>query len=321
MKLGPPATLPSSPLHRPRLVHPAPAEGHGNPRLAWARTPARYVGGAVLVMLLIVAFGGSVYLTAREGLAATRNVVLSQTYGRMAGMRLSPGQMAWPPPAAATGGGTIEGKVRFAGVPAPNAPLPIHSDPGCLEAGDNDRVPEGAVIVNVDGTLRNVFVHLTGSFPGTPPPPAETLVIDQKGCVFRPRVGAARVGQTLSVLNSDGTFHNVHGDGAHNFNVGQPRAGMKSDFKLKTEEILRLRCHIHPWMIAFVGVVDHPYFAVTGDDGAFHLRDVPHGRYVLQAWHERFGILSLPVDVGPGGVVKADFSYSGTETPPQRSVK
>jgi len=224
-------------------------------------------------------------------------------------------QQRWPASAVAAGGG-IDGTVRFTGTPAPNALIRMGADPNCLQANAGKRVTQDAVVVNPNGTLKNVFVHLTGSLPGAPPPPAPPIVVEQKGCVYQPRMAGARIGQTLQVVNSDNTLHNIHTHGGDSFNVGQPRAGMKYDATLKSEGVLYLRCDVHPWMTGFVGVVSHPYFAVTGDDGAFHLANVPPGHYTLEAWHERFGVLTQAVDVTASGSAKAEFSYTGAEKAP-----
>jgi plastocyanin len=220
-------------------------------------------------------------------------------------------------PASAAGpGGGIDGTVKFTGTAPPNALIRMGADPNCLQANAGKRVTQDSVLVNPNGTLKNVFVHLTGPLAGAPPPPSEPVVVEQKNCVYQPRVSAARVGQKLEIVNSDNTLHNIHSHGGDTFNVGQPRAGLKYDYTLKSEGVLYLRCDVHPWMAGAVGVVSHPYFAVTGDDGAFHLASVPPGHYTLEAWHERFGALTQPVDVTASGSVKVDFSYTGTEKAP-----
>jgi plastocyanin len=170
------------------------------------------------------------------------------------------------------------------------------------------------VIAGADGSLANVFVHLQGSFP-TVPVPTEVVLIDQRACSYIPHVVGAQVGQIVRVRNSDPGLHNVHGVSGDSdaFNVGQPLAGMTSDFRMKTEGILRLQCDVHGWMLAFVGVSSHPYFAVTGAPGTFEIRDVPGGSYTIQAWHELYGPLTLNVRVEANRVADVDFAYSGEE--------
>jgi plastocyanin len=172
-------------------------------------------------------------------------------------------------------------------------------------------VVDDAVIGAPDGGLANAFVELIGDFPDTPVP-AEPVSVDQRGCIYRPRVVGLRAGQPLIVSNSDDGLHNVHGvstdrDG---FNVSQPMSGMANTFHPRDPGILRIKCDVHTWMVAFVGVVNHPYFAVTGKDGSFELHDVPPGTYDVRAWHERLGTVTLPVRVEIGRAAEAEIVYS-----------
>ena len=146
-----------------------------------------------------------------------------------------------------------------------------------LNAGK--RPVQEIVAATADGSLANVFVSLQGSFPAIPVP-AEPVTIDQRACMYVPRVVGARVGQTVQVRNSDELLHNVHGVSAHGngFNISQPKAGIVQQLPLKTPEImLRVTCDVHRWMTAFVGVVSHPYFATTGVAGTYTIDNVPAG--------------------------------------------
>jgi len=141
---------------------------------------------------------------------------------------------------------------------------------------------------------------------------------EQQGCVYLPRIQGARVGQTLEVKNSDQTLHNIHSltTKSNAFNTGQPRAGMVFKFQLKAEEVmLRLKCDVHPWMVGHVGVVSHPYFAMTDATGTFTIANVPAGKHPVQVWHERYGPLTQTVDVKAGATMSVDFSYTGDEKP------
>ena len=210
--------------------------------------------------------------------------------------------------------GTIRGHVRLTGVPPENSPLRLRADPMCVKAhGDNPAVQE-TVVAGPDGSLANVFVQLRGSFPETPAP-ATPVAIDQRGCIYSPRMVGIQIGQPLQIRNSDPGLHNVHGvsAGRDGFNVGQPMAGIVNEFRFKDEGILRLQCDVHTWMIAFVGVVSHPYFAVTDTTGTFELRNVPAGTYTIQAWHELFDMVASGVRVEAGGLADVDFTYSGEQ--------
>jgi carboxypeptidase family protein len=188
-------------------------------------------------------------------------------------------------------------------------------DPMCAKINAGKRVIQETVVASADGGLASVFVHLQGSFPQTPVPTAP-VSIEQRGCIYGPRVVGARVGQMLQVRNDDELLHNVHGlsDHANGFNISEPKAGMVQRFRLKDEEImLRLKCDVHSWMTAFVGVVSHPYFAVSHDAGTFEIDNVPAGTYTIQAWHERYGPLKQTVRVRTGAPTTVDFSYTGSE--------
>ncbi|OGA44436.1 MAG: hypothetical protein A3G25_03730 [Betaproteobacteria bacterium RIFCSPLOWO2_12_FULL_63_13] len=217
-------------------------------------------------------------------------------------------------PAVAVPRGTIRGHARLAGTPPRNSTIRLDADPVCIQAGGGRTAVQQTIVVDADGRLANVFVQLPGSFPATAAP-TEPVRIDQRGCLYTPRVVGIRIGQPLRVSNSDHGLHNVHGisTGTDGFNVAQPLVGMTNEFRLKTEGILRLKCDVHPWMIAFIGVVSHPYFAVTGAEGMFEIRDVPAGVQTIQAWHERLGVMTVSARVEADGVAEVEIVYSTQE--------
>ncbi len=186
----------------------------------------------------------------------------------------------------------------------------------CVKAAAGRTLLQETVVAGADGSLANVLVQLIGEFPDVPVP-REPVTIDQSACVYNPRVVAIQLGQPLRVKNSDPGLHNVHGEstGTDRFNVGQPMADMVNTFQLRNEGLLRLRCDVHLWMVAYVGVVKHPYFAVTNAAGTFTIGGVPPGTHTIQAWHERYGRLMSSVSVDPGGTANVEFTYSGSEQP------
>ena len=207
--------------------------------------------------------------------------------------------------------GVIKGHIRLKGKASGNPVIRMGIDPMCAKLNAGKRPVQEAVAASADGSLANVFVSLEGSFPSSPVP-ATPVTIDQKACIYVPRVVGARVGQTLQVRNSDALLHNVHGlsAGSNVFNVGQPAAGVVTEFRLKQEEImLRVSCDIHRWMTAFVGVVSHPYFATSGVGGTYAIANVPAGTYTIQAWHEQYGRLTQKVRVTAGSTSSVDFVY------------
>jgi plastocyanin len=213
--------------------------------------------------------------------------------------------------------GTITGHVHLTGPPPEKEAIALRADPMCAKAAAGRTFMQETVVSSPDGSLANVLVQLSGDFPEVPAP-SEPVTIDQKACVYSPRVVGIQLGQPLRVKNSDPGLHNVHGasTGSDRFNVGQPMADIVNTFQLRNEGILRLRCDVHVWMVAYVGVVKHPYFAVTNATGTFMIRGVPAGTHTVEAWHERYGRLTSAVTLEPGGTANVEFTYSGSEQTP-----
>src|SRR5712664_2421191 len=165
--------------------------------------------------------------------------------------------------AAQTNTGTIKGRITLSGKPPGNPVIRMGRDPMCAKVNTGKQVVQETVLTQ-NGGLLNVFVKLQGNFPQAPVP-AQPVTIDQHGCIYLPRVVGIRVGQTIEVKNSDSLLHNVHGLSTRNngFNVSEPAAGVVQQFHPKDEEVmLRIKCDVHSWMTAYVGVVSHPYFSV-----------------------------------------------------------
>jgi plastocyanin len=211
-----------------------------------------------------------------------------------------------------TSAGTIKGHVVLTGKAPGNPIIRMGVDPKCSALNAGHRVIQESAMVTADGSVANVFVRLDGTFPKTAVP-TDPIVIDQRACVYRPRVIGMRVGQTLQLRNDDDLLHNVHSSSAvgNSFNVGQPKAGIVFTFTPKAEEVmLPLGCDVHRWMTAYIGIVSHPYFSVSGPDGAFTIAKVPTGTYTIKTWHERFGELTKRVTVKPGTTSTVDFTYT-----------
>jgi hypothetical protein len=207
--------------------------------------------------------------------------------------------------------GTIKGRITFAGKPPGNAVIRMGVDPKCSALNAGMRVLQESALVAADGSVANVFVRLEGTFARTPIP-TQPVVIDQRACVYRPRVVGVRVGQPLQIRNDDDLLHNVHSSSAvgNSFNVGEPKAGIVYTFVPKAEEaMLPVGCDVHRWMTAYVGIVSHPYFAVSGPEGTFEIAKVPPGTYTIETWHERFGELTKKLTIRSGVATTIDFSY------------
>ena len=194
--------------------------------------------------------------------------------------------------------GNIAGRISFEGTAPARAPMRMDSDPNCVSQGATDE----AVVVGADGALQNVFVYVKDGLGALQfPVPATTAILDQQGCRYVPHVIGAQVGQPVEIINSDPTLHNVHAIPSVNqeFNTGQPIKGMKSTHTFSTKEVMvPFKCDVHGWMRAYVGVLDHPFFAVTGPDGTFSLQGLPPGTYTVEAWHETLGTQTQTVTIG-----------------------
>ena len=218
------------------------------------------------------------------------------------------------PPVDPAVAATIDGSVTFSGTKPERKPISMDATPACAKQHSSPVLSE-EVIVNDNNTLRNVFVYVKAGLPAqTWPVPKEQVTIDQSGCIYKPHVTGAMVGQEVKFLNSDPTNHNIHPLPRSNreWNESQPPHGdPKIKTFLKPEIMIPIKCNVHPWMRVYVGVVDNPFFAVTGDDGSFSLKGLPPGEYTLEAWHERYGTKEIKVKVGAKETAKVSFGYQG----------
>jgi len=204
---------------------------------------------------------------------------------------------------------TVKGKVVLEGTPPENPVLKMGSDPAC---GTAEMRAETYAIDN--GGLRNVFVYIKDGLGNKYifDTPTEPVKLDQSGCHYVPHVVGVRVTQPLEIVNSDDTLHNIHGMPETNreFNQGQPVKGMKNTVAFTAPEVMiPLKCDVHAWMHAYVGVVNHPYFAVSGSGGTFELRGVPPGSYTLEAWHEKLGRQTQSITLGEKDSKDVTFTF------------
>jgi plastocyanin len=213
---------------------------------------------------------------------------------------------------AAAPGVSVTGKVAFEGTAPAMERLKMDADAFCKAAHSSPVVSE-EVVVNANGTLKNVIVYVKEGVSGSYPAPTAAVTLDQQGCQYTPHVFGIQVGQPLKIVNSDGTLHNIHALPKKNaeFNIGQPFKGMETTKKFDNPEVgLRFKCDVHKWMAAWGLVSPHPFFAVTGDDGAFEIKNLPPGNYVIEAWHEKYGPMTQNVTVSPTGAA-VDFAFKG----------
>jgi len=208
--------------------------------------------------------------------------------------------------------GDVTGKVTLQGTPPPEKPItPLKDDPNCgkLVTG----MPTTSFYVVGDGgALADAVVLLQGVDAKSTGPSAPPLVIDQKGCEYHPYVSAVQTGQKIVVENSDPVLHNVHATpdvtGNEEKNLAQMPGSAPLELSFaKPEDFLRFKCDVHPWMFAYVTVVDNPYYSVTGKDGTFKIANVPPGKYTLVAKHRKAGQASQAIEVTDAGA-KADLT-------------
>jgi hypothetical protein len=197
--------------------------------------------------------------------------------------------------------GSVKGVVTLNGTAPKNEPIRMNADPVCLKQAKGEQFQE-TFKVGADGkSLGNVFVYVKdglGNYAYDPPSGGVTL--NQEGCHYTPHVFGIRVGQPLEILNSDPTLHNIHALPKANqeFNNGQPIQGMKTSHTFTAKEVMvPFKCDVHGWMNAYVGVLDHPYFAVTDAEGKFELPNLPPGTYTIEAWHEKIGPTTQSVTI------------------------
>ena len=207
-------------------------------------------------------------------------------------------------------GGSITGTITFEGKAPKMKPLKVDADPMCV--ANNEIAPKKEwLILDENKGVKNMLVFITEGLNIDYSPPEEPVVIDQKGCIYSPHVLGIMAGQQLDILNNDGTLHNIHALPKVNkeFNKAQPRSKKKLSVKFeKPEAPFKVKCDVHPWMGAYIGVFDHPCFAVSGDDGTYIISDLKPGEYVIEAWHEKLGSQTANVTVSDSAAHQ-DFTF------------
>ena len=224
----------------------------------------------------------------------------------------APAATAAPAAAPAAGGSAnVSGTVTVANPADVDVALKMDADPVCagLHA---DGARSETQVVGAGGELSNAFVYVKSGLSGSYPAPASPALLEQQGCLYVPHVSGIQVGQTLKVVNSDPTLHNVHATPSTNaeFNQAQPFQGMELDRIFDSQEVMiPFKCDVHPWMSSYMAVLEHPFFAVTGADGSFSIEGLPAGSYTLEVWHETLGSQTSDVTVEDGGSASADFAF------------
>ena len=194
----------------------------------------------------------------------------------------------------------IVGKVTLKGTPPAERVTPM-ADGFCGPGSKGTQMKGRIFRAAADGGLGDVIVHIKGA-PAAPPAEGQSPVLDQKDCVYEPYMVALHVNQQLTVKNSDPVLHNVHTrptvQGNKEENLAQMPKGKDLVFKFaKPEQFMRVECNVHPWMVSYISIFEHPYFAITKDDGTFVIKNVPKGDYTVEVVHRRAGKAEQKVSV------------------------
>lgn len=254
-------------------------------------TPARSIV-AVVAALAVAACGGGEEPGAEDGEAAD-----AERQGPVV-----------PPDSQATASGTVS----FEGTAPEPEPIDMSEEEECAAAYGEDGPMTQTVLVQ-DGALQNVFVYVKSDLDRDFPTPGEAVELDQQDCRYTPHVLGVQTGQSLAILNSDPILHNINAQPSENrgFNISQPQEGMRTEREFTLPEVMiPVECDVHGWMNAYIGVLDHPYHAVSGADGSFELAELPPGEHVIEAWHEEYGTLTDTVEVAAGESAEVEFAFS-----------
>jgi hypothetical protein len=227
-----------------------------------------------------------------------------------------------PPPATApleyfhsdpATAGTLTGNIVFKGPREKAVVISMESDANCQKLHGGKPVSEEPVVTGKGGGLANAFVYISTGLEGkTFEPSKDPVAVDQHGCLFAPRIIGLQTGQPLDLKNSDPVGHNIHPITKNNREWNEEEAPGAPDVQHKfgrPEVMIPLRCNIHSWMHAYLGVVPHPYFAVTAPDGAFSWKNVPPGDYTITVWHEKLGEKKEQVHLAASGTAEVHFVY------------
>lgn len=205
----------------------------------------------------------------------------------------------------------VVGTITLKGTPPKLRVLDMSADPACQQ---QNRKPQPDSLITNQGALANAFIYVKGDMLNVYrfEVPDTEVMLNQRSCYFEPHVFGLRVGQTLMIINGDPTLHNVHPTPRLNPEWNQTHAAdsppMVKTFR-RAEVMIPIKCNQHPWMKAYVGVMNHPYFAVSDRSGKFEIRNLPPGTYKLLVWHEIFGEQEIDVTLVPGENRTADFTF------------
>jgi plastocyanin len=209
--------------------------------------------------------------------------------------------------------GSVSGKITYEGPKPEKTAISMTADADCEKIHAGHPVYDEPVLVGPAKGLANALVYVKSGLEGKRfETPSEPVVLDQRGCMYTPRVFGIRAGQTLDVKNSDPVSHNIHPVPSNNREWNQQQSPQAPNLQHRfprPEIMIPVKCNVHRWMHAYIGVMDHPYFAVTGPDGAFEMKNLPPGDYTIVVWHEKFGEKTAPAHVAATQPTAVSFTY------------
>ncbi len=205
---------------------------------------------------------------------------------------------------------TLTGKVAFEGTAPEPKPINFGAEKQCASMHGDKMPVDESIIVNTNKTVKWALVYVKdvkGEFKA----PETAAEMDQNGCTFSPHALAVMKGQKITFKNGDPVLHNVRANSKINkaFNIAQPIQGMKRTKSFAEAEIgIQMRCDVHFWRSSYIHVLSHPFFAITGDDGSYTIKDLPAGAYTVEVWHEKLGTQTAQITVTDGETKTSDFT-------------
>ena len=217
-------------------------------------------------------------------------------------------------PGLAVAASSVTGTITFTGTPPKLPALSMDADPACAKKHSTPAANE-MLVLGSGNTMGNILVFVSKGVPAgkTYPAPSTPVTLDQNGCQYKPHVQGIMVGQTYRILNSDGVLHNIHSLPKVNTSFNKPMPGTLKETTTKfdkPENVFPIKCDVHPWMQAYIGVFTHPFYSVTATDGKFTISGLDPGTYEITAWHERLGTQTASVTVGGSDTKTQNFKFT-----------
>ena len=209
--------------------------------------------------------------------------------------------------------GTLTGQVILVGTAPPADVIRLDGDPKCLNLAAGEEHRTEYIVMGQGNSIQNVFVYVKDGLPPRfYPVSTKPVVLDQQKCRYVPRVLGVQVGQQLTIRNSDPLMHNVRAEGQVNqpFDLSTPLQGIEVKRTFATREVMvPVKCNVHAWMNSYIGVLEHPYFAVTDATGRFTIPELPPGTYTIEIWHEKLGTQTQQITIAAQDTKELTFNY------------